>query len=392
LAIDEPAGAIENKYFRVVVDAAVGGIKSWTIKKTKRELIAQNDEAGCRNYLYERFGQADFDRYMSAYCRQKAEWVVGDFGKPGIPPDAPHEEFSIKNARVRFDRSANAVKAVLEGECGPDTPHHVKLTVTLEGGSPFVDVRCSCDAKPDPWPVAGWMSFSFLLEQPQFLLGRLGGIVDPAKDVIRGANHDVYCLNTGKAVVGIDGTAIGMCPLDAPLVSLERPGLTRYTPDFQPTRAKVFMNLFNNVWSTNFAQWCDPLPPEWRVRLWVGDSKSVRQDLIKNSWEARMPLIMADSGTPGQMNERTGGIGVSKPGVLVTALGWNLDGQGIVLRLWEQAGEGGDCTVTLPTMVNSVQPCDLRGRPVGAPIPVNKKTFTVNLRANAPASFLLQEL
>jgi alpha-mannosidase len=398
LAIDEAARAIENRFFRVAVDPERGGICSWIDKRTGRELIAQHEAAGFNNYLYERFSQADVDRYMSAYCRMKAEWVEGDFGKPGISPDAPHEDFSIQRGSVRFERNPDFVRAVLEGESGPGTPHKVVLAVTLRAESPYVDVSCSVNVKPDPWPAAGWLSFAFALEQPRFLLGRLGGLVDPAKDAVRGANHDVYCLNTGMAVIGNDGTAIGLCPLDAPVVSLERPGLLRYTPDFQPTQPKVFLNLFNNVWGTNFAQWCDPLPPEWRVRLWVMDSgngarERVAEDLVRNSWEARAPLISAQSGKPCAKTFGRRGLAVSKPGVIVTAFGPNPDGEGFVLRLWDQAGEDGDCTVTLPEgyRADSVQPCDLRGRPRGPALAVSGNAFSIPLHGNAPASFLLPQ-
>ena len=59
------------------------------------------------------------------------------------------------------------------------------------------------------------------------------------------------------------------------------------------------------------------------------------------------------------------GIELSRKGVLVTALGPNPDGDGTLLRLWEQAGEGGVCTVRLSEALRNaaLQPCDLRGTP-----------------------------
>jgi hypothetical protein len=66
-------------------------------------------------------------------------------------------------------------------------------------------------------------------------------------------------------------------------------------------------------------------------------------------------------------------------------------GDGLVLRVWNQAGKDGDCTIALPEgfHADAVQPCDLRGRAQGAPIPVCDGVFTFRLKGDAPASFLL---
>ena len=111
---------------------------------------------------------------------------------------------------------------------------------------------------------------------PTFHLARLGSIVDPAKDLVRGSNHEIFCLNGGLLVSGADGSRTGICPIDAQLVSLERPGLWRYSRDFVAHKPDVFVGLFNNVYSTNFAQWIEG---SWssRVRLWAVGRPSRRR-------------------------------------------------------------------------------------------------------------------
>jgi hypothetical protein len=82
---------------------------------------------------------------------------------------------------------------------------------------------------------------------------------------------------------------------------------------------------------------------------------------------------------------------LSRKGVLVTAFGPNPDGEGTLLRLWEQAGQDGPCRVRLPGALRNAkaQPCDLRGRPVGDPLPVRDGSVEVPLGHFAPASILL---
>ena len=62
-----------------------------------------------------------------------------------------------------------------------------------------------------------------------------------------------------------------------------------------------------------------------------------------------------------------------------------------MLRLWELAGKGGDCTVTLPDALKfkSAQPLDLRGRPAGDPLQIRDGKITVPVKPFAPLSLKL---
>ena len=88
------------------------------------------------------------------------------------------------------------------------------------------------------------------------------------------------------------------------------------------------------------------------------------------------------------------GLHLSRKGVLLTAFGPDPDSQGTLLRLWEDAGQSGPLTVTLPKQmqVTSTQPMDLRGRPKGKPLKVKDNKFTIELSAFKPASFLLDKM
>ncbi len=108
-----------------------------------------------------------------------------------------------------------------------------------------------------------------------------------------------------------------------------------------------------------------------------------------------MPLYaVLVSGKAGSLASAQTGLSLSRAGVLVTAFGPNPDGKGMILRLWEQAGQSGACKVRLPEGLDvaSIQPIDLRGRAVGKTIPVQDRGFTGDLRAFAPASFLITGL
>ena len=165
--------------------------------------------------------------------------------------------------------------------------------------------------------------------------------------------------------------------------------------------------LFNNVYSTNFAQWIEG---SWssRVRLWLVDRReSTPSSLIGNSWEARVACLAAVAdAAPGKLPPQATGLAVEKlavagassrggpssRGPLVTAFGPNPYGEGTLLRFWEQAGDGGAFAVHLPRGMDvaTAQPCDLRGQPTGPPITVSGQgVFSATIRPMAPASFVL---
>ncbi|MNK70301.1 hypothetical protein D3C87_897180 [compost metagenome] len=245
---------------------------------------------------------------------------------------------------------------------------------------------------PDKQAEGGWLCFSFNVKQPNFTLGRLGGPVNPAKDIIKGTNRYLMAVNTGVALTENDQSGVALSSVDAPLVSLGMPGLWKYDLDYVPTQPAVFVNLYNNMWNTNFALWQGGSWTE-NVRVWpIGKGSETVSNLVKNGWETRLPLLtgLAD-GAPGKLPLNKSGIAVSEPGVLITAFGENPDGKGTVLRLWEQAGKSGALTLTLPgKQYAKAVPVNLRGEVVGKAISIANGKFKCNIKAFGPASFILQ--
>ena len=155
----------------------------------------------------------------------------------------------------------------------------------------------------------------------------------------------------------------------------------------------MFVNLYNNMWNTNFRLWQDGSWSE-RVTLWpLSRGSDAVGDIAEKAWEARLPLLAAVCrGPAGTLPLSQMGLALSRRGVLVTAFGDDPDGNaGILLRVWEQGGRAGDLTVSLPHGLNATHavPVNLRGEPVGDSLAIAAGTFTFPLPAFAPASFVL---
>jgi hypothetical protein len=196
----------------------------------------------------------------------------------------------------------------------------------------------------------------------------------------------MYAVGAGLTITGNDGASVSLCPLDHPLVSLDTPGIWKFSLDFVPKKPVVFLNLYNNQWNTNYRYWYSGT---WssRVRIWFGDQLTVP------ALETMVPLLAsAGSGARGPLPSSQSGVSVSRPGVLVTALKQKSKGKVAFLRLWEFAGESGKITVQLPSgsLARIARPVDLRGDSLGPPIAVQAGSFEFLLGRFAPASFELE--
>ena len=119
----------------------------------------------------------------------------------------------------------------------------------------------------------------------------------------------------------------------------------------------------------------------------------MERDLITPSWETRSPAVAAmSSGSAGKLPPAQSGLELSEKGVLVTAFKAYRNRNGILLRLWEQAGRDSDCRVQLPAglQVTKAQPCDLRGLRTGDPIAVRGGSLNVPVKKYAPVSLDLE--
>lgn len=396
MRVDAQSRVVESPFFRAILDPAHGRIASLLDKRAGRELVDGSSTQGFGQYLYERFDSNNVAAYVKAYVKIQTDWAAAELGKPNLPParETSYQAASPTECILSLTQSAGAVTAMLRSSPTARLPSVVTLRLTLYAELPCVDLEIRLEEKPaDPWPEAGWLCLPFRMNAAQFRLGRLGSIVNPATDIVAGANHDLEAIHTGVALLDEKGYGVGICPLDSPLVSLERPGCWRYSPDFIPRKPSLFINLFNNQWTTNFRLWNSGT---WssRVRLWSFGHYDPETALITPSLEARQPLLGAVANGPaGMLPLSCNGLGLSHQGVAVTAFGPNPDGAGLVLRLWEYAGKPVECIVHLPQNLKATraQPVDLRGRAISPVVPIRNGAFTARLERFAPSSFVLEE-
>jgi alpha-mannosidase len=391
---------LENRFFKVTLDPVRGALTSLVDKRTGREWLDGADHGV--GYLNERFSYQQTYDYVKVNMAErtrgsfgvgeKNSWLHPNMYKPGLPEKTPYRAASPK-AGVVHRHLGDAATLVMPGDAANHLPA-TELRVSLPPGQAVVDIEVVIKGKArDNWPEADWLRLPFNISKPRFTVARTLGEMNPATDILPGANQDMYTVGHGLTIAGDDGAGVAICPLDHPLISLDRPGCWRFSRDFTPTKPEVFVNLYNNQWNTNFRYWH---PGTWssRVRLWTFDKETpAAARLAIPALEARNPLQVAlATGNGGDLPAEQSGITVSRPGTLVTAFGENPDGTGTLLRVWEQSGVSGNLTLTLPSGFKATRaiPVDLRGEKTGASLEINDGKLTFPLKAYAPASFLVE--
>jgi hypothetical protein len=177
-------------------------------------------------------------------------------------------------------------------------------------------------------------------------------------------------------------------------VSLGIPGDYQFDRKYAPLKPYVYVNLYNNHWRTNFVAWIgNGERMSSRVRLWAFDKFNSESALYSPAMETRVPLKVGRSrSNPGVLPVTQAGIALSRKGVAVTAFGPNPDGDGTILRVWEQSGITGEVEVTLPvgSKYNTATPVTLRGEKLANPIKVKNGKLIFNLHAYSPVSLILE--
>ena len=382
--------------FTAIFDLKKGGIVSLIEKKTNRELVDQKSAYALGQFLHERFSSVEVDKWFNSYSRMKDGWGLNDLGKPGMPKadKVPYLAYTPENWKIAVVHSGQTDIATLTTTQTQGFAKSYTLIFTFPRNQAYVDVEWKVEEKnPEKHPEGGWLCFPFAIDKPTFTVGRLGGPINPATDIISGTNRNLMAVNTGVTISQADQTGVALSPMDSPLLSFGEPGLWKFSMDHVPASPVVFVNLYNNMWNTNFPLWQEGSWTE-RVRIW---SKPANEQTIANltakSWEARLPLLVGSAeGDAGKLKDKNQGLTLSREGVLVTAFGENPDGNGTVLRLWEQSGISGGVTVTFPSgaKYTTATPVNLRGENGGNAISIKDGKMSFTTKAYAPTSFILK--
>ncbi len=208
---------------------------------------------------YETFGSHDYDRFWVQYNRNRdredvAWWGFEDFTKPGLPtkehqtwlPSVTAAQQTGEN-RVQFDLTLPDAA----GQFG--APKRLTLEYALADDE--IEITLSWFNKPaNRQPEAFWLSFVPHAENEDgWRFEKMGRPVNPRDVVSRGA-RTLHAIDQKLSYRDQHGS-FELTSLDAPLVAPGQRSLLNFHNRIPEMHGGVHINLYNNIWGTNFPMW-----------------------------------------------------------------------------------------------------------------------------------------
>ena len=250
--------SLENHRYRLIFCKDTGAVISLWDKKLQCALLKGNAHQSALDYQYDKYGYDDINEYLRHYGYHFTTWGIQDYGRENYPV-CPHETFvpafvryELTEDRVRFFYSSQ--KDGSAGRYGNAEEMELSITLPAAGDEIFMELFLK-NKQESPFVESG--SFRILPgEKPLSWRMQKGGVLlDPEKDIVKKANHSLACVENGMAAFGKQKGFCLKTP-DAPLVSLNGTGIYHFAPEFEAAEnGSISVNLFNNMWGTNFPQW-----------------------------------------------------------------------------------------------------------------------------------------
>lgn len=248
---------LQNERFDLQFNAATGAIEHLTDQQTGvRWADAQHLLALPR---YEVFGSADYERHWGQYNRNRdnpevVAWGREDFTKPGIPT----EEHAAWQPTVTAAHQPASNRVLFALSYPPEAssfgaPRRLTLAYTLlddrlEGVLQWFEKPAS------RLPEALWLSFQPLAaSQDGWRFEKIGQFIDPRDVVSRGA-RTLHAIDQRLTYTN-GARSFTLESLDAVLVAPGQPSLLNFHNQLPDMRGGVHVNLYNNIWGTNFPMW-----------------------------------------------------------------------------------------------------------------------------------------
>lgn len=331
----EPASnVVENRFYRVEVDPATGVIKSVYDKELQHELVDKASSYGLDQYLYVAGGDE---------VRQ-TQIVYPDYNGAGTPL-AKLTVSPAQSARVsRVVKTSYGQVLTLQGS-GLHAPT-LETQIVLFDNEKKIEFINRLHKEAVLKKEAVYFAFPFAISDPAFSYEIQNGILDPAHDLMKGACLEWFAVQHWVKVAGSD-VAVGLVPIDAPLVSLGDINRGVWPHEFTPKTAGVFSYAMNNYWYTNTQQIQEG---DYTFRYVLTSGRQLAPESLARLGRAAMtPLEVGEAvlndkfGNPPTplSPQPTSFLSVDSPDLVV--VNWKVadDKQGTILRLLEVGGAAG---------------------------------------------------
>jgi hypothetical protein len=335
----EPGETLENQYYRVVLDAGSGAVRSIFDKELNKELVNASSPYRFDQYVYVKGGDKSPNRILE------------------FSPTAPIPELTPHGAA---DGRILSIKRVPFGQVaslqtfGENTPLILTEVILFDGQKKIEFINRL--NKTEAYTKEGiYFAFPLSMDQPQFRYEIQNGVVNPARDQMPGAGKEWFSVQHWVAV-DQGGVAAALVPVDAPLVTLGDIIRGTWPREFGHRNGTIFSAVMNNYYFTNYAA---GQGGDFTFRYVFTSGNNLDPGYLSRLGREEMSPLEIDQITPQDKANNTprplpagqeSFLNIDQPGVVLVTWKNAEDGDGTVLRFLEVAGKPADVSVETPLL------------------------------------------
>lgn len=330
------SNTMENAYYRIEFDPAMGALKSVFDKQLGRELVDTASRYQFNQYVYVSGGDG---ATQLIYLRKSL-------------PLANLTVQTSSGGRVTSVRKTAYGQIMTYQTSGPHAPS-IETDVMLFDQDKKIEFVNRLRKDPVDNKEAVYFAFPVAATPPDFSYEIQNGWVDPAHDQLKGANPAWFTVQHWVKVASPD-LSVGLVPIDSPLVTLGDIVRGTWPEKFEAKSGTIFSYAMNNYWHTNFRR---VQSGNFVFRYVLTSGHDVTPGELSTLGRDEMtPLelgLLVDNdkfGNPDRplTTAPTSFLTVDAPNVTVDD--WKVadDGNGTIVRLLETGGMAATAQLTLP--------------------------------------------
>jgi len=203
-------------------------------------------------FRYEVFSENEINGFQERYIKphmKKVWWAINDFGKVGLCRDIK-EYYTCDASLMQAYCDGQRLYLVLEGAEQAKALYGcpAKLLLSLIPGEQELCFDFAWFDKPaNRIPEALWLEFNPV--KPLTAIRKLGSDIHPL-EVISLGNREMHAT---EGLLQFEDIRLEL--VDSPLIAVGQPSVYHFYNQLPDTSAGIWVNLFNNMWGTNFPMW-----------------------------------------------------------------------------------------------------------------------------------------
>ena len=342
------AGIIQNPFYRITLDPNSGVVRSIYDKQLGRELVDAASPYRFNQYVYVTGGD-DFPNQLLTYRKS------APFARLQTHPADGGKLLSIS-------KTPSGIVAHLESR-GVNTPK-INTEIILFDDEKKIEFVNRVVKETVYKKEAAYFAFPLAMRDPRFNFEVQTGVVDPAKDMMPGANREWFSSQNWMSVSDA-GAAVGIVNKDSFLWTFGDIVRGTWTTDFRPANATAFSYVMNNYWNTNYIA---AQGGEFTFRYVLTSDKSLDSATLgRLGWQETTPLERIliksqDQTFPARKSlpaAEASLLRIDNTDVVLSALKEAENGDGYIMRFIELSGNRKPVSVTSPLLQSATaRACD----------------------------------